>query len=196
MRRSEWIIGGILGLVVVGVLVALLAYWLNSRPEDPDDINNIENSTAFEAFDLAQPVAQQWSSDARLLTARASWQPQVDFRDGRSSWSMIFYSAAESATAVISVADGKAQMIRTRTQTENIQPGDLSNWQVDSPAAVTNILQQGGDDFMTLHAKVNLILTLDTQGSPTWRSTFLDTDSKQTFNLNITADTGEFTTTP
>jgi hypothetical protein len=109
---------------------------------------------------------------------------------------MIFYSAAESATAVISVADGKAQMIRTRTQTENIQPGDLSNWQVDSPAAVTNILQQGGDDFMTLHAKVNLILTLDTQGSPTWRSTFLDTDSKQTFNLNITADTGEFTTTP
>ncbi len=46
---------------------------------------------------------------------------------------------------------------------------------------------------MARHANVNLILTLDNQGTPTWRSTFLDTDTNQTYTLNLTADTGEFT---
>jgi hypothetical protein len=40
---------------------------------------------------------------------------------------------------------------------------------------------------------VNLILTLDVKGTPTWRSTFLDTVTKETYSLNITANTGEFT---
>lgn len=193
MRRTEWILGGLLGLVVVVVLIFLGVYWLRSQPEEEIDINNIENVTALEAYNLAQPVAQQWSSDAFLLTARAGWQPQVDFTDGRSSWNFVFYSTNERATAVITVADARAQLLRTRPQSGQFQTGDLSAWQLDSPAAIEQLLKLGGDDFMALHANVNLILTLDNQGTPTWRSTFLDTDSNQTYNLNITAESGEFT---
>lgn len=192
MRRSEWILGGILGFIVVVVLLTLLFLWFNDRSQESFDINNLENSTAFEAYDLAQPVALQWQGDAVLLTARAAWQPEVDFRDGRASWSLVFYSAAESATAVISVADARAQFVRTRPQAQLLQAGELTNWQVDSPVAIDYFLNLGADEFMSLHAKVNLILTLDVQGTPTWRSTFLDTESKETIDLNITADTGQF----
>lgn len=185
-----------LGLIVVAVLLALLYYWLSEQPEEPVNINNIKNSTAFEAYDLALPVAQQWAGDAVLYTARASWQPEVNFTNGLASWSMVFYSATESATAVISVADARAQFVRSRPLEQPLVLGSLSNWQVDSPAAIAQLLEIGADDFMTLHAKVNLILTLDTQGTPTWRSTFFDVETKQAFNLNITVDTGEFTSTP
>jgi hypothetical protein len=193
MRRSEWILGGVLGLVVVAILIALAVYWLRSRPEEELDINNIENVTALEAYNLALTAAQQWSSDAVMLTARAGWQPQVDFRDGRSSWNFVFYSTSERATAVITVADAKAQLLRTRPQSGQFQTGDISLWRVDSPAAIDQLLKLGADEFMARHANVNLILTLDNQGTPTWRSTFLDTDTNQTYTLNLTADTGEFT---
>lgn len=193
MRRTEWIVGSILGFVVVGAIAGLLIYWLNSQPYEELDINNIENLTALEAYDLAQPLAQAWSGDAALLTARAGWQPQVDFTDGRASWNFVFYSAGKRATAMITVADNKAQLVRTSLTTSRVQTGDLSGWQVDSPAAINQLLQLGAWDFMTLHADINLILTLDNQGTPTWRSTFLDTGTKEAYSLNITADTGAFT---
>lgn len=193
MRRSELILGSVFGLVLVGALIAAGVMWFNSRPEEAFDINNIENLTAVEAYNLAQPVAQDWNSDATLLTARAGWQPEVDFTDGRASWNFVFYSDIQRATAMITVADKKAQMVRTSLTSGRVQTGDLSGWQVDSPAAINLLLQLGAEDFMALHANVNLILTLDNQGTPTWRSTFLDAETKQTYDLNITVDTGEFT---
>jgi hypothetical protein len=194
MRRTEWIVGGILGLVVVAVLIALLVYWLNSQPEDEViNINNLEYVTALEAYNLALPVARNWSGDAALLSASAGWQPEVDFTNGRASWTMIFYSAAESATSLISVTNARAQLVRTTPLFDPLQPGDVSGWQVDSPEAISSLLQIGAEDFMTIHAKVNLLLTLDVQGTPTWKSTFLDTATKESYSLNITADTGEFT---
>jgi hypothetical protein len=117
----------------------------------------------------------------------------VDFTDGRASWNFVFYSAGQRATAMITVADKKAQMVRTSLTSGRVQTGDLSGWQVDSPAAINLLLQLGAEDFMALHANVNLILTLDNQGTPTWRSTFLDAETKQPYDLNITVDTGEFT---
>ncbi len=193
MRRSEWILGGLLGIIVVTILLALIFFWLNSQPEEEFDINNIENVTAVEAYNLAQPIAQNWSSDAALLSARASWQPEINFSDGRASWVIIFYSSTKSETAMISVADTKAQMVRTTPQSDQIQLGNVANWQLDSPAAIEQLLNLGADEFMTFHAKVNLILVLDAQETLTWRSTFLDTDTKESYILNITADTGEFT---
>lgn len=194
MRRSEWIVGGILGLVVVAVVIGLLAYWLSSRPkEEVVSLNNLEYVTAVKAYELARPIAQQWSSDAALLSASAGWQPETDFTHGRASWTLVFYSQSQSATSLISVTNANARLIRTTPQFENIQTGDVSNWQVDSPAAIAQLLDIGADDFMTLHAKVNLILTLDVKGTPVWRSTFLDTATKESYSLNITADTGEFT---
>lgn len=193
MRRSELILGSALGLVLVGALVAVVVIWFNGRPEAAFDINNIENLTAVEAYNLAQPVAQNWNGDAALLTARAGWQPRVDFTDGRASWNFVFYSAGQRATAMITVTDTKAQLVRSSLTSGQVQTGDLSGWQVDSPTAINELMGLGAEDFMALHADVNLVLTLDNQGTPTWRSTFLDTETKQAYNLNITADTGEFT---
>ncbi len=195
MRRSEWIVGGILGLVVVAVVIGLLAYWLNSRPKEEEvvSLNNLEYVTAVKAYELAQPIAQEWSSDAALVSASAGWQPETDFTHGRASWTLVFYSQSKSATSLISVTNANASLIRTTPQPEKIQTGDVSNWQIDSPAAIAQLLAIGADNFMTLHAKVNLILTLDVQGTPTWRSTFLDTSTKESYSLNITADTGQFT---
>lgn len=197
MRRSEWIIGGILGLVLVAVLVFLLVYFLNGQPADQEaeviDVNNLEYATAREAYDLAQPVARDWRGDAALLSASASWQPEVDFTDGRASWTFVFYSQEESATVMISVIDKKPRVVRTTALFERVQLGDANQWQVDSPEAISQLLVNGADDFMRLHAKVNLVLTLDVKGEPTWRSTFLDPQTKESYSLNITADTGEFT---
>lgn len=194
MRRSEWIVGGVLGLVVVAIVIGLLAYWLSSRPTDKAvPLNNLEYVTAIKAYELAWPIAQEWSSDAALLSASAGWQPETDFTNGLASWTLVFYSQSKSATALISVTNANARLVRTTPQFENIQTGDVSNWQIDSPAAIAQLLDIGADDFMTLHAKVNLILTLDVKGTPTWRSTFLDTATKESYSWNITADTGEFT---
>jgi hypothetical protein len=94
---------------------------------------------------------------------------------------------------MITVTDTEAQLVRSSLTSGQVQTGDLSGWQVDSPTAINELMGLGAEDFMALHADVNLVLTLDNQGTPTWRSTFLDTETKQAYNLNITADTGEFT---
>ena len=195
MRRSELILGGLLGVVVVAVLAILAFFWFQSQePEEQNTVINInENVTAFEAYRLAESVANSWSSDAVLLSARASWPPETNFVDGRASWVIIFYSLNESATAMVSVADNEAQLVRTTPISNQLQVANADNWQVDSPAAVEKLLELGADEFMTFHAKVNLVLVLDMQESLVWRSTFLDADSKESYSLNITADTGEFT---
>lgn len=194
MRRSEWILGSTLGLLIVAGLITFLVFWYNDQPEEEAvDTLDPENLTALQAYNLAQPIAQEWSNDAALLTARAGWQPKVDFTDGQSSWNFVFYSTGEQKTAMISVTDARAQLVRTSPATERVQTGDISGWQIDSPAAINQLLQLGADSFMSIHADVNLILTLDNQGEPTWRSTFLDAETKEAYQLNITADTGEFT---
>lgn len=182
-----------MGLVLVGVVIAAGFIWFTNQPKAASEISDVENSTAVEAYNLAQPVAQAWSSDAALLTARAGWQPKVDFTNGRASWNFVFYSASQEATAMITVTATRAQLVRTSLTSGQVQTGDLSGWEVDSPAAINQLLQLGAENFMAHHADVNLILTLDNQEKPTWRSTFLDAGTKETYDLNITADTGEFT---
>ena len=194
MRRSELILGGLLGIGVVAVSFGFIFYWFFNQSSDKSlDLAHMEDLTTLQAYNLAQPVAQGWSSDAALLTATAGWQPQSDFMDGRASWNFVFYSLSQKSTAVISVMDAKAQLVRKQPLSRQVQPGDISGWQIDSPMAIEQLLLVGADDFMKMHANVNLVLTLDVQGKPTWRSTFLDVDSKQSYSLNITADTGEFT---
>src|SRR5688500_7618279 len=106
MSRLEWILGGILAVLVLALAIILAFFWL--RPEG--NVNNPITSavTARESYTLAETAARQWAADALLVNARATWPPESTLRPDEVSWDFIFYSPAQSATALVAVRDNQA----------------------------------------------------------------------------------------
>jgi hypothetical protein len=204
MRRSEWVLGGVLGILIVFILAIMLFFFLNKNEisaleQNPDsNINNQSNPvipvlgiTARQAYMIAEPVARTWAEDAVLLAVRASWPPEQQFQDGLASWNIVFYSPGQSATASIAATGDNAAFLSSRKISGQFAPADLTTWQLDSPAAVESFLNFGARGFLEEQDKVMFILALEMQNGPIWKGTFADTEAQRTIYLNINATNGE-----
>jgi hypothetical protein len=208
MNRFEWILSGLLAVLLVVAVVMLLLFWNEQRQEAllPATAAGSSGSgqaatpesgrTALSAYHLAQPVAQDWAEDARLLTASATWPAGQVFPAGAASWGLVFYSPGRPATALISVANREARLVRSSSTEKTPQPVDTENWQVDSPAVVEQLLSNGGQAFVDEHGQVSLALTLNTVGELSWQAKLVDTESFEAFTLQFDPITGTLLATP
>jgi hypothetical protein len=192
MSRLEWILGGILAVLVIALAILLALFWL--RPEGT--VNNPVTSavTARESYRLAETAARQWAADALLVNARATWTPESNLRPDEAAWDFIFYSPAQSAIALIAVRDSQANILNTSAANQAFTAGDLEQWQVDSPAALETVLASGGRSFREQEGQTTIILTFNA-GEMAWLATLINATTRQTLTIRVNANSGEVTET-
>jgi hypothetical protein len=147
--------------------------------------------TAKNAYSIAEPVALGWASDARLLSARTTFDPRSDIQSGEGDWTLVFYSPEKSATALISVMENKATFINENNATHNSMLQGLDTWQFDSPDVVTQMLNEGGDEFLRSQPGAVLVLSLDMGGQGGWKGRFIHKETRRTFTVQLGAENGE-----
>lgn len=199
MKRTEWILGGILTVLVILIAGLLLLSWF--RPEnglDPDGLAlQLQATSVFEgrgarvAFGNAQAAAVAWDASAQLNSATATWPPDSDFATGEATWTFTFYAPAQRRTALISVVEDEAKLVSSRGTTRETLTMTESDWQIDSQTIIETLLQSGGRDFLDAQNGVTLVLTLSAGERATWEAVLFSPISSQSFNLEFDATTGE-----
>jgi hypothetical protein len=187
MNRFEWILGAVLGVLLIVTLV-LAALLVRARETAPA-AEAIQ--TARVAYTLAEPVAQSWAGDAALLTIMGSQSLAPNAPLAVSDWSLIFYSPSRQATALISVVNGQAIIISTRSNSLQRRPANLDRWALDSQAVIEQFLAVGGREFITQEGATTLSLRLDVEEQVVWKSSLSARETGRTLSLWINANDGD-----
>lgn len=204
MSRLEWVLSGLLALLIVVIAVMMLLFWnLNRRqetalPAAPDGgpaETTPAGSTAQEAYRLAQPVAHEWADDARLLSASATWREGAAFTPANAGWSLLFYSPGRSETALISASEGAARLLRSSATERSLEPLDVGKWQMDSPAVVETVMAHGGEEFLQMHNQATLSLTFSALDALQWQAQLIDREQQTMLTIEIDPGSGAVTAT-
>ena len=175
MTRNQWVVvGGLMLfiLVVFGILLFKLRVPEPSPTSPPPAFLLEKEAQARTVFPIAQEEALRWQQDAQFSSAGIVWD---DLGPGgilkRDRWTFEFYSPAQQQMAVIRVADGEAQQLRTALLPNRLQVLSPDQWQVDSAQALQTWWERGGGDFVRRHSRVSisLKLRLEPEGTrPLW----------------------------
>lgn len=195
MSKLEWLLSGVLAILLVVVLALVLRFWLErdqaSTAETGGQTELVEAKTALSSYQVAQPVAQQWAADAKLLNARAAWPEGDSFDPEGVAWNFVFYSPGQSATALISVSRNEATLISNRETSRRLNIYATTGWQVDSPQLLSIVLENGGRAFLEQYEQGKLTMTLETNDQFVWRARLINTEVPASLTLQVNPGTGE-----
>jgi hypothetical protein len=188
MSRLEWILGGVLAVLLIALAIILGYFWL--RPDGK--VNNPITApvTARESFTVAEAAARQWAADALLVNTRTTWPPESSLRPDEANWDFVFYSPRQTAVALIVVREGQASVLSTNAASQSYTAGDLEQWQVDSPAALETVLANGGRGFREDGPETSVLLTFNA-AEMAWVATLINTATRQTLIIRVDASNGQ-----
>lgn len=197
MSRLEWVISGLLGLVIVVALLGIV-FWTMARDQTSTAQTNgaaaglqqPAGQTAQEAYDMALNEARDWSGDVQLLSASATWPAGASFVSGKTSWGFQFYSPAAQSTALIAVDGATARRLRSGPADASVAPLNVDGWLVDSPQAVEIILNNGGQQFLQQAGPSSLTLTLNLVNQFQWQAKLVDTQTKEVLSMTVDPTSG------
>lgn len=206
MTKLEWILGGV--LIVLLVIVAGLAFSLWVQPNFSSGPEAVlaevaptpvyEGQTAMAAAAAAKTQAQNWQPDATLYKASATWGQTLNddlLSSGASAWSFTYYSPASQSLATITVTDNAPSAITAGPQNLQLTPRDIiGGWKVDSAEAVRILLEQGGQDFLAREGVTSMVMTLTTDnenGRIEWLIGLFAPQTEDTLALRLDATSGE-----
>ena len=158
--------------------------------------------SAREAFDLARPVAEEWSAEAALSKVFCSRAAVTAGREGKcEAWEMTFLSntslLAEART--LTVRDTGVSVTGTEDAVLELELGP--SW-LDSSEIWPLWLLHVGDDFFGRHPRAPIQLTLQQDFSErplAWEvkaSLDSDPDRASFWTVRVDAETGEVDTSP
>ena len=190
MRRTDWLLVGLLALLIVAVVSIFLL--LRDRGEAIETIQEVMHTpTAMNAYTSAVPVARQWANDAVLYSITTALQSPFLQENDFVNWDFTFYSAELQETALLSINDSQVTLISTRLAQDSLQPGNLAGWLVDSPAAIGQMMTIGGEEFLEQQGQATLVLALRSSPAFVWQGTLVNTATHATLGLEISAENGE-----
>jgi len=209
MSRAEWILGGILVVLLAIVVIAAAALWL-PKPESPPVAATLAvtvpvaptlafaGDTAVFAFAAADTQAQTWQTDAQLIEANATWPQGVtrdDILTGSTVWNFTFYSPGQNRVANIQVVDNTPTLITETTPPNTLSPLSSTSWRVDSPEAIRILLEQaGGDEFLRTQGVSILNMNLSAvneSGRLEWFISLFSSQTGQSLTIRLDAANGE-----
>lgn len=207
MSRLEWILTGVLGLLLVVVLVMGLLLWLRPGIGTAPPLPTVDapvaatpslvRNTALLAFSSAQAEAQAWQPDAQLVQASATWTQgagREDLLSGRATWDFTFISPSADATAVFSVIEDEPQLIAENDLQRDVAVQDVSGWRLDSPDAIARVMEEGGEAFLRGAGTTTMKASLDTARHPDkieWFISLISKYSGNSFTARIDATSGD-----
>ena len=158
---------------VVGLILVFFAvrYSEWSRPVYKLNASQI---TARSLFPAAQPAARAWENDVRFVSASATWNhASLEDLEKPTEWIYRFYSPGLQRILFVIVTPDQQVVVRphlekTRREFRIINP---DQWQMDSPEAVTNWLNNGGGEWLKYATDrvVSAQLTQDLKiNAPVW----------------------------
>lgn len=208
MSRLEWILSGLLAILLIAVIALGLILWLQPDTADlpPPDISGAavgpagtgSQQTALLALNPARDAARQWQPDAELLSVSATWPRGASrdmLTDGMASWTFSFYSAAAETVASFSVIDGRANLMTQGPPVDPAAVQTIGGWTVDSQDAIRIMLEQGGEELLQREpdaASLTMTLSADPQtGEPQWFVSLIGQRPDQAVTVWIDANSGE-----
>ena len=209
MSRAEWILGGVLVVLLAAVLIAAALLWLPDQ--DPTNLATpivatvpvaptlaVAGSTAVFAFAAAENKARSWQADAQLVDASATWPQGVtrdDILTGSTVWNFTFYSPGQNGVANVQVVDNVPTLLGQRTAPTVLTPLNSTGWQIDSPEAIAILLEQaGGNEFLRTQGVsiLNMNLSLATEsGRIEWLVSLFSSQTGQSLIIRVDATSGE-----
>mgnify|MGYP001795169831 CR=1 FL=1 len=208
ISRAEWVLGGLLVVLLVIVAGLGLLFWLQPDFSQPPALpaTNLQagvaptpafaGETALAASVSAQDVATNWQADAQLVGASATWPQGASLevlRDGASAWTFNYYSVAAQETAVLSVIDGNATLLQTFTAEIAPEPLNVTGWKIDSALVVDTIFREGGTAFAEQEQVITMFMELKTNSDDSrleWLVTLIGEQSGRSLTLEVDATTG------
>lgn len=221
MNRLEWILGIVLVVLLLVVAVLSLTFWFrNDRTAVPapaansatiiaqraDDIAptpEYDGRSAIVAYAAAQNSAQEWQSDAQLMSAQATW-PQgsnaQQLLQGEESWGFTFYSPAAQRIAIFSVVEDTAAKISEGDHEQTDPLLSASGWNLDSQDAIEVFLAEGGNTFLAEQGVSTMTMALmasdgEGNGRLEWQISLFSLQSGQAFTMRLDATSGEVLST-
>jgi hypothetical protein len=197
MNRTEWILGGILTVLLIVVAVLAVLFWQPERSvEAPPTAGNRQSEeegpdSARAAYARALVVAREWAEDAQLVDGSATWPPGTQFAPIGASWNFVFYSARSHQLALVTVVNGQAQLFRSRAAETAYQPLGVADWLLDSPEVIRALMANGGHDFLQQHGSATLTLKIEVDQTAIWQSGLTARESGNRLTLWFDAGTGQ-----
>ena len=203
MRRLRKILIGLIIVLVATVGLLWFFWWYQISPletlqssksietTESNQVPVIRRMTAMNAHTMAEPVALDWAQDAKLLSASATWQTSSDILSGEGDWTLVYYSPENEATALISAVEEGATLINVRYIEDQPQLIDLEQWLVDSPHVVTQVLKEGGVEFLRSQPGAVLVLSLNMEGQGGWKGRLIHKETRRTFAIQLAADSDQ-----
>lgn len=146
--------------------------------------------TARTAYAEAAVVARGWDMEAQLVSARTTWNRDVQGGYNQMGWSFVFYSPAQSATALISVSEGSASLLNSRVTDRAVAPAAIEQWRLDSPAVIESFNDAVDQTFLDAVGEAIFTLTLDMSDPPIWSAALMNLDSGLYFGVELDANNG------
>ena len=194
------VILGIMLIAVYGTLaVLILAFSDRGAPESTPQEEGSElasTATAMNAYPAALSEAQNWQTDAQLVSVTASWanvSSETDLIE-EAPWGFTFFSPQTRLVAVVSVSAHGAAVAQTSSATAKTRPFEPAAWQVDSTDVLKLFLNNGGRAFVTEHpgATVSLRGGLEESGARlVWYAIGLHSGDRATLVVAIDATSGD-----
>ena len=204
MNRLERLLIILIVLLVLGI-GAMVALFL-MQPETPVTVSqappapaptlSFRGETALRAYVLVRDQVQVWQPDAQLAHVTATW-PEGSRRDALlqgPAWEFAFYSPAAATAARFTVVGEEVDLRVEQTVGQPLSLPAISGWQVDSDAAVRQMLEAGGDDFLQRAGATTMTASLrpdEENARFVWFISLYGPYSNRVFNTTIDAAAGD-----
>jgi hypothetical protein len=207
MTKVEWILGGVLVILLVIVAGLAVSLWIQPGAQT-GQVKSVDASVAPTPVYAGQPAmaaavaathkAETWQSDAVLYKASATWMQGVDagsLNSGASAWDFTYYSPGSQALASMSVADNVTGAVAPGAENVDLSPLNVvGGWKVDSPEAVRILMEQGGRDFLAREGITAMVMTLTTEngnGRLEWLVSLFAPQTENSFSVRLDATSGD-----
>ena len=168
------------------------------RPAGPAPTHTVTHVqvTGLSQYPLAEAEARHWSADAQLISASANWPNVINQEQiGQpGQWTYRFYSPGKERLFIVKVeADGQTQTVEHVVQITLPPPAlQVSDWLIDSPAALARWLDYGGADLVRRNPGLEVFVqlrALDNHPNPVWA--VIGADKRTQDILTVVIDTND-----
>jgi hypothetical protein len=177
---------------VVGLILIFFAFSTSGQSQSvyelpPDEV------TALTLYPLAEEAALAWEKDVLFISASTSWNHASMAALGQPvEWVFRFYSPGLQRILFVIVTPEHKVIVQPhlRKVRRELQIIDPAEWQMDSPAAMTAWLNNGGGRWLqqSPNPVISAQLTFDLEENvPIWTISGLDVETGQSINYTLKA---------